>query len=172
MIISLSEIFTKQQSLDNFIYERNNINIEDVKQELLLAITVELAELANEVRSFKFWSKKGINTKDVVLEEYADGIHFISSFANYYKIDPIFNLKNIRIILDKRVITVEFIKLFEILSKINFIKASEFNAKLIKKYIQRYILLGLGLGIKFDEIKQAYDRKYEINIKRQESGTY
>ncbi|MDR2847405.1 MAG: dUTP diphosphatase [Mycoplasmataceae bacterium] len=172
MIISLSEILIKQQQLDKYIYDHNNVGIEDVKQELLLATIVELAEFANEVRSFKFWSKRGMNSKEDILEEYVDGIHFISSFANYYRIDPIFNLSNIRIILDKRVITNEFNKLFYLLTKINYLKPNDYNAKLIKKYIKQYILLGLGLGIKFDEIKEAYDKKYEINIKRQDSGTY
>jgi dimeric dUTPase (all-alpha-NTP-PPase superfamily) len=54
MVISLSEIIIKQEQLDRLIYENNNVQIEDIKEELLLATFVELSEFCNEVRSFKF----------------------------------------------------------------------------------------------------------------------
>jgi dimeric dUTPase (all-alpha-NTP-PPase superfamily) len=40
-----------------------------------------MGELANEVRCFKFWSYKLPSEEKVILEEYVDGIHFITSLA-------------------------------------------------------------------------------------------
>jgi dimeric dUTPase (all-alpha-NTP-PPase superfamily) len=113
-----------------------------------------------------------MNNKKIVLEEYVDGIHFLSTFINYFKIEPVFNITNLKIILDKRIITIEFNELFKLLAKIDFSKTKEVNASIFQKYIKKYILLGLGLNFSFNEIIEAYNNKYKINIKRQKSGTY
>ncbi len=44
-----------------------------------LALTIELAELANETRCFKYWSSKGPSEREVILEEFVDSIHFLLS---------------------------------------------------------------------------------------------
>ena len=43
-----------------------------------MALLVE-RELANETRSFKFWSTKGPSANEIILEEYVDSIHFLLS---------------------------------------------------------------------------------------------
>src|SRR5688500_20051556 len=48
----------------------------DVFREKCLALLVELGELANETRCFKFRSKKPRNDDSVLLEEYVDNRHF------------------------------------------------------------------------------------------------
>jgi dimeric dUTPase (all-alpha-NTP-PPase superfamily) len=60
------------------------------------ALLVELGEFANETRCFKFWSLKPASPKEVViLDEYADGMHFflslgiplgVTTFSHRYKI--------------------------------------------------------------------------------------
>ena len=47
----------------------------------MLALLVEIGELANETRSFKFWSVKPASEKKIILEEFVDGIHFILSLG-------------------------------------------------------------------------------------------
>nr|WP_307926389.1 dUTP diphosphatase [Mycoplasmopsis bovis] len=54
----------------------------------LLATLVETAEFANEVQSFKYWkANKSIN-REKALEEFADMLHFVGSFAYKYNVDP------------------------------------------------------------------------------------
>ena len=79
--IDLSEIFDQQIKLDKHIQSNHNLKYEDILEELKLALAVEMGELANEVRCFKFWSFKLPSEKSVILEEYVDGIHFITSLA-------------------------------------------------------------------------------------------
>ena len=57
--MELSQLFTMQRELDSFIQKNREANT-DVFQEKGLALLVEFAELANETRSFKFWSTKGL----------------------------------------------------------------------------------------------------------------
>jgi len=53
-IIDLNDIALMQKELDEQIHHNHNVTYELVIDELKLALNVELAELANEVRSFKF----------------------------------------------------------------------------------------------------------------------
>jgi len=79
--MEFKQLFLMQRALDAFIEETQNIT-HDVFQEKGLALLVELAELANETRCFKFWSKKGPSERDVILEEFVDSIHFMLSLGN------------------------------------------------------------------------------------------
>ncbi|QUW22665.1 dUTP diphosphatase [Sporosarcina sp. Marseille-Q4063] len=78
--MKLTKLFEMQTELDAFIQKQRTTN-EDVFQAKGLALLVELAELANETRSFKFWSSKGPSEIEVILEEYVDSIHFILSLG-------------------------------------------------------------------------------------------
>ena len=76
----LEELFKMQEELDSFIQSNNGLN-EDLFEKKGLALIVELAELANETRAFKFWSSKGPSERHVILEEYVDSIHFLLSLG-------------------------------------------------------------------------------------------
>jgi len=78
--LELIDLFEMQKRLDKYIEENNRVE-RDVFREKLLALTVELAELANETRCFKFWSRKGPSPKPVLIEEYVDSIHFLLSLG-------------------------------------------------------------------------------------------
>jgi dimeric dUTPase (all-alpha-NTP-PPase superfamily) len=54
MIINLNEIIIKQDELDREILLNSNTNYSDTFNERKLAILVELGELSNEIRSFKY----------------------------------------------------------------------------------------------------------------------
>ena len=83
-MIKFSELYELQDELDKFIIENKNLNMS--KKELLtdsvLALQVEVSELANSTRCFKHWSNKGAEPKEVVLEEYVDVLHFFLSVGN------------------------------------------------------------------------------------------
>jgi dimeric dUTPase (all-alpha-NTP-PPase superfamily) len=51
---NLNEIIESQKVLDKAIQVKHHVNYDSVYDELKLALFVELGELANEVRCFKF----------------------------------------------------------------------------------------------------------------------
>lgn len=163
--INLSEIFDQQIKLDQHIHSNHHLSYADVFDELKLALAVELGELANEVRCFKFWSFKQPSAKDVILEEYVDGIHFITSLAvakNVKNYDQwLINVDSKQI--DKKEITILFNQLF---GHVNRLK----NKLNIVKWYKNYIKLGYALGFNFDEIKAAYTKKNQINHQRQNNN--
>ena len=163
--IDLTDIFKQQIELDKHIHSNHNLHYDDVLDELKLALAVELSELANEVRCFKFWSNKKPSEKNIILEEYVDGIHFITSLAiakNVKCFDELtinFNQKQ----YSKKEITIFFNELFESTNKLNT------KLRIISWY-KKYLQLGYILCFNFDEIKAAYNRKNEINHQRQNNN--
>lgn len=83
--MTIKELLEAQAELDNTIIKTQNLEALDPKIRLantLLALQVEVSELANETRAFKFWSRKDSSPKEVLLDEFADVIHFVASIAN------------------------------------------------------------------------------------------
>ncbi len=87
----LTEMYEKQYELDMEIAENHHISYDETKKQRVLALLVELGEFANATRCFKFWSFKPSESKERVLDEYADGLHFLLSIglACDYKVNSI-----------------------------------------------------------------------------------
>lgn len=83
-MIKLSQLYELQQELDNYILENKCLNLgkKELLTDTLLALQVEVSELANATRCFKHWSNKGQDPKDVVIDEYVDVLHFFLSVGN------------------------------------------------------------------------------------------
>src|SRR5690625_1594587 len=82
-----------QRNLDKYIESNHQLEGQDLIEEKMLALLVELGEMANETRCFKFWSTKGKSDQGIILEEYVDNIHFLLSIGlekgyHFTQIDP------------------------------------------------------------------------------------
>ncbi|MEC5421979.1 dUTP diphosphatase [Virgibacillus sp. C22-A2] len=155
-------LYTMQAQLDKYIETKNNLNSKSVFQEKCLALLVELGELANETRCFKFWSSKSRNEKHVILEEYVDGIHFILSLGiekGHHYVSKFIQSTNCTE-------TEQFNEVFE--GCIMFKK--EPNHRNYEKLFESYIQLGNVLGFTETEIQEAYLKKNEVNYERQNQG--
>ena len=91
MLCVLKEMYQKQYELDLEIANNHHISYEETKEKRILALLVELGEFANATRCFKFWSFKPSESKERVLDEFADGLHFLLSIglAYSYQVDSI-----------------------------------------------------------------------------------
>lgn len=78
--MELTTLFTMQRDLDSFI-QANHKGHADLFTKKGLALLVELSELANETRCFKFWSHKEASPHHIIIEEYVDSIHFLLSLG-------------------------------------------------------------------------------------------
>lgn len=80
---SIKDLYDMQEKLDAYIILKNNpdITLKELLTDTLLALQVEVSELANATRSFKHWSRKGPENKEILLEEYADILHFFLSLG-------------------------------------------------------------------------------------------
>jgi len=165
--MNLNNLFEAQWLLDKKIIKEKNLIAKDLTEEKILALQVELSELANYLpQEWKYWSNKK-NNYEAAIEEYIDGLHFILSIGietGYYEKlikehdnDIILNNKKESVLLQLR-------KILIVSDKIN---DSYYN---YRDLFELYLGLAEMLGFSSKEIEAAYFRKNQINHDRQNNG--
>ncbi|MEH7417193.1 dUTP diphosphatase [Neobacillus drentensis] len=162
--MELKKLFQMQKALDSHIEEKHQLENEDLFDRKVLALFVEIGELANETRCFKFWSVKPSSPKDVVLEEFVDGIHFILSLG----IECGFDQESITIKDQEsaRTVTEQFLRVYESINQFQKSKAFDDYAGLVESYLK----LSSLLGFTNEDIEKAYFSKNEVNYQRQQNN--
>ena len=128
----------------------------------ILALLVEIGELANETRCFKFWSTKGPSEREVILEEYVDGLHFILELGIEHGWTPVV----VDLLFEENNLNLQFIQILKRVSTFASVRTKD-NYYMI---LEMYIGLGSMLGFAWEQIEAAYWRKNRINYERQENG--
>lgn len=153
-----------QKGLDQHIEEKHGLEQKDLFEQKVLALLVEIGELANETRCFKFWSLKSPSPQEVILEEFVDGIHFMISLGincGFEKIKEISSTQS-----KECSMTEQFLNVYESVQYFRVNKTEE----AYKKMFEDYLFLASLLGFKDEDIKEAYIKKNEVNYKRQQEG--
>lgn len=160
--MNLEKLFATQKKLDDRINEIHPAQEGESRlTKKVLAFIVEVSELANEWRGFKFWSNNQEPTNRI-LEEYVDGLHFLLSIG--------LEQGKTSVKLFTRPTQVDVVDCFLDI----YTSAVEMDMRC--KYddydilFNDYLLLGEMLGFTEDEIEQAYFRKNKVNHQRQEDG--
>ena len=81
MNIDFTPLFKEQAKLDQEIAIKHNISYATTRKRRTLSLLVEIGELANSTRCFKYWSNKGSEAKERVYDEFADALHFLLSLG-------------------------------------------------------------------------------------------
>lgn len=155
------QLFEKQRQLDRFIEENQQVQ-KDVFAEKGLALLVELSELANETRCFKFWSTKGPSKRAVLLEEYVDSVHFMLSLGNMRG----FLLEEWPFLKVKQELTATFLNATQTI--LTFLQhQTEENYRAMW---EQYSIIAYNLDFSIDDVLHAYELKNEKNYERQRNG--
>ncbi|UOQ94092.1 dUTP diphosphatase [Halobacillus shinanisalinarum] len=153
--------YSMQHQLDAHIASAHDLEGVNVVDHKIVALLVEISELANETRCFKFWSTKPASEKDVVLEEYVDGLHFILSLGLdlgfRYQTSPLNEVTNE---------TQAFLSIFTTVENFKRKKDKASYTELFTAFLS----LGKILGFQEEELQEAYKRKNEVNFQRQDEG--
>lgn len=164
-MMNLKNLYDLQIDLDETIKENHNLKNANLANNKILALFVEVGELANETRCFKFWSLKEPSEKNIILEEFVDCLHFILSIGielNFFNI----KFDELEIKESHTSLTNSFLDFYDSISKLNISK----SLKNYKEVFSRFILLGKNLNFTPIEIEDAYLQKNKINHQRQEDG--
>lgn len=81
------KIIKLQKELDKELIKAHSFNEEDVFFKKKLALLVEISELANEIKVFKYWSLNKEMNYEKAIFEYADCMHFMLSFCIFFQLD-------------------------------------------------------------------------------------
>ncbi|MEW8986891.1 MAG: dUTP diphosphatase [Bacillus sp. (in: firmicutes)] len=157
-------LFKMQKALDGHIESQHNLEHDDLFDRKVLALLVEIGELANETRCFKFWSVKPASEKDIILEEFVDGVHFILSLGiecGFQDLETIPQSQS-----EELDATKQFLAIYEYAQKFRTSRTKEDYLRLFQNYLKLAQLLGLN----DDQIEKAYIKKNEVNYERQRKG--
>ncbi|WP_208592292.1 dUTP diphosphatase [Gracilibacillus suaedae] len=155
-------LFDMQRELDNYILAQHDLKNENVFDKKVLALLVEVGELANETRCFKYWSVKPASEKAVIAEEYVDGIHFILSLGLELGVDQYESSNQ----ASDEDLTSLFHHVFRSISVLK----GEQSVEAYRAVFDTYLILGEKLGFSANDIKKAYVDKNKINFERQNQG--
>lgn len=190
MTITLEQLYEMQKVLDAKTIKEKGLEGQDLLPNTVLALQVEIAELANEWRGFKHWSndreprtRKVHSDRDAyletnpLLEKYVDCLHFFLSIARQLELpaDDLYVWDDIA----EGDTTILFT---DLLHNVGVILADRMLANPIKdvQAFRRshfrpalFIFYALGeqrLGFTFEQIAEAYVKKNRVNHERQANG--
>ena len=158
----LTKLYEKQKELDLEIAKNHNITYESTRNKRIVALLVELGEFANTTRTFKFWSNKGPEEKDVVLDEFADGLHFLLSLG----VDKGYIVDSIDIEDNDLSLTDNLLRTYELVS--NYSKEQTLINYI--KMFESYLVALYKVGYTWEEAELAYFKKLEENHHRQDTN--
>ncbi|WP_297988245.1 dUTP diphosphatase [uncultured Anoxybacillus sp.] len=193
--MNLVKLFEMQRQLDAHIEkEHPRQEGEDRLAKKILALQVELGELANENRCFKYWSNdqkprtnhrfSHMDTgrhehgswsvpvyKDGQLEEYVDCLHFILSIGLELGMPHQLLLGNAQ---ENETLDDDFIALYGEVHTLYLAYKCQLNKKVVRGYyesvFEHFLTLGERLGYTWEQIEEAYMKKNTENHSRQERG--
>jgi len=175
---TIETLYEMQKKLDELIIREKGLEGQDLLPNTVLALQVEIGELANEWRGFKHWSndreprfnvlivgdecgKERIENR--VLEEYVDCLHFFLSIARQLDV-PVEKLKHTNSLVFERGIVNVFSGLMVSVGMIRVYEPAFYHSW------NEFIALGECLGFTWDEIAAAYMDKNRVNHERQKNG--
>lgn len=160
--MNITELFEMQRVLDERIIKEHGLEGEDLLQERILALNVELAELAQETRCFKFWSKNQ-QPSDRVLDELVDVLHFVLSIGIHTDNEVYFNNQT-------KGYNSDLVSLFNLMFRSIGVFAStpsEENYFVVTRFFR---LITAKLGFTWEQVTEAYKAKNAENHSRQDRG--
>ncbi|MCM3619394.1 dUTP diphosphatase [Sutcliffiella horikoshii] len=161
--MNLHKLYDMQRELDEKIETQHGLLKENLVEEKILALLVELGELANETRCFKFWSVKPPAEQKVILEEYVDGVHFILSLGLTFG----YGEEVSRGLAEQaESLTGQFNSVYHLIS----IFKTDISEENYRVLVDSYMQLGEMLGFSWGEVEDAYLAKNKVNHDRQAQG--
>jgi len=157
--IDLTELFALQAGLDEEIAERHGVTYESTFERRVLALLVELGEFANETRCFKYWSYKGPSAKEVVLDEYADGLHFLLSLGIPLGVSQYKHYFHVK----EKDLTKAILQVYEDVSELR----KEYSVENYARAFGDYLNIVPLFDFSSEEVIEAYRKKLGTNHQRQ-----
>ena len=155
-------VYEENKILDEIFHNLYDNFSKDTIEKNILELLVEIGELANETRCFKYWSKKGPSAKKIILDEYADCFLMALYFCNMKNITLDEKYENVNI----NDAVIQFKELYRIVSKLDY----KLNRVTIKSVFSNLVNLGRLLYLSDDDIVDGCLKKIERNKVRFENG--
>ena len=154
-----NDIYDKNKKLDDIFMNKYINNESKFYEKNCLELIVELCELANESKCFKYWTVKKPD-KNLVLEEFADCLLMVLYMFNTYNVDSVstVDVDNACDILEE----------FNILIRMctNLMDRNNIHEMFLKEIFTRLMHIGRLLELSDDEIIETCYKKIKKNEER------
>lgn len=188
--LTLERMYEMQKELDARIISEKQLEGVDLLPNTVLALQVEIGELANEWRGFKHWSndrqprtRKIHSDRDAyletnpLLEEYVDCLHFFLSIARQLDLpaDDLYVAED-ELACETAVIFTELLHNVGLIMGDKILMDPPKDVQNYRRAHLRgalFIFYGLGeqrLGFTYEQIAEAYAAKNKVNHDRQQNG--
>lgn len=162
MKIQLNELLLLQQKLDENIEKKFNLKKNEIIIEKKLALIVELCEMINVNKCFKFWSQNKTIDKNKLGDEFVDCLHFILSLYLYYGVEQTeFEIEEV--FLNEKQLTNKMLELIQSVNNIN-------DSQSCIVFIYNLFFICKTLGFDWNDILNFYINKNNINHSRQQQN--
>ncbi len=159
----LKDLQAMQDQLDERIFSKHDRSRKDTFEDRVLALHVEIAELANEKQSFKYWKQSQNIDEQRIKDELADVLHFTISLGIDIEFNESIDLDQV----DKEIpLTQRFISMHDSLGEFYNRRDHQDYRQLLES------VLGLtyDLGYDVQDLYDAYMLKYKENHQRQDDN--
>ena len=167
--IDLTNLLKEQYKLDKTIQDNHRVTYKETKEKRLVALLVELGEFANTTRCFKFWSNKGMDSKERILDEAADCLHFYLSLwiseTNCACVMTSYNNK-VEMFTKKE----DFIPDNDYFTELFYKAFNRAGSKKLAESLEFFLQIIDGLGYTWSDLEEAYYKKLGVNYDRQNNN--
>ncbi len=164
MKYDFTKISLNQKKLDNYILDKMEIEINKDRywNNRIIALNVELNELINEIKFFKYWKKNKEIDQNKINEEFIDCLHFLFSIGNTLGYEKwIF-------------ITDDFKRPIELiyfdLTKNILMLLEEKSTIVFGRVFKNLIEIAWELNLTNEQIHEIYSFKNKVNYERQDNN--
>ncbi|MGE1028616.1 dUTP diphosphatase [Bacillus sp. GKis3/1] len=169
-MLNIQKIFGAQDKLDRKVVEVHGLQGQNLTGDVTQALYTELGELSNEIGFFKYWKKNKKDDKARQYDEWADCMHFLASLGNKYGHTETISSDAAKevLIADVNYMISEDVNyhgLFNKLYKAELNRISNYGYSL-----SCLLVIGLKLGMTFEDMEKAYFEKNQVNYDRLASG--
>ncbi len=156
--MKITKLLKIQKELDQAIEKKHNVKASEIVNQKIIALYVEVGEFTNEVANFKYWKSNKNISKDKVLEEYVDCLHFYLT---------LFIFKNVKQeIIEPSKIESDFDKmtldLYQSITKMH----KNLNQKTLHESFEIFLVIGKSLDFNWSEVEKHYLLKNKVNFER------
>jgi dimeric dUTPase (all-alpha-NTP-PPase superfamily) len=170
--MNLAKLYEAQAKLDADIIEKKGLQGHNLLPNKILALNVELGELAQEVQGeWKYWKEHTTRDEERVLDEFVDCLHFALSIGIELGYDSkkslIGNVQISKTVIGQFIESIKSVS--EFWSALGGWLTTDELSKLYayENMVENIIELGNMLGFTDDQIEAQYFKKNKVNHERQ-----
>ena len=154
-----NDIYNRNKKLDDIFMSKYMDTEDKLYEKNCLELVVELCELANESKCFKYWTVKKPD-RELVLEEFADCLLMVLYMFNTYDIDSVSTID-----VD---MSLNILEEFNVLIRMctNLMSRDNINEMFLKEIFTRLIHIGSLLELNDNDIVEACYKKIIKNEER------